>query len=247
MKSATGTTPHGTSDEQQAARWVQGMFAKVAPRYDFLNHLLSFNIDRGWRKALLRRLQPVLLRKDARILDLCCGTGDVLLELKEHTEAHVYGADFCYPMLHAAAEKAQHKHVPAPVFQADGLQMPVAAAAFDAVAIAFGFRNFANYTTALHELFRILNSGGVLAILEFSHPRGALINRAYRLYSHYILPVIGSVVSGSADAYTYLPDSIAKFPSAEALQRMMEDAGFRDTSFELLTGGIAALHSGVKR
>lgn len=246
MKHAAGTTPPGTADEHQAAEWVRRMFADVAPRYDLLNHLLSFNIDRLWRKALLRRLQPVLDRPDARVLDLCCGTGDVLIDLQSRSKAPVFGADFCHPMLVAAARKSQERGFAAPLLEADALQLPLRSGSFDAIAIAFGFRNLANYSDGLDELFRVLRPGGVLAILEFSHPRGALISRAYHFYSHVILPTVGALLSRSEDAYSYLPESIAKFPTAELLRDMMTRAGFVRASFELLTGGIAALHSGVK-
>lgn len=246
MKPGAGTTPPGTENERQAARWVQGMFAEVAPRYDLLNHLLSFNIDRLWRKALLRRLRPVLERPRARVLDLCCGTADVLLELQAESKMPVYGADFCHPMLLSAAAKARRAGFTTPLFEADALELPVKDNSFDAIAIAFGFRNLANYEAGLQEIFRVLKPGGVAAILEFSHPKGAIVSRAYRVYSHIVLPAIGSVISRSAAAYTYLPESIAKFPSAELLRDMLSRTGFADAHFELLTGGIAALHSGAK-
>ena len=246
MKAAAGTTPPGTANEEQAARWVQGMFAGIAPRYDFINHLLSFNIDRGWRKVLMRRLAPVLARADAKVLDLCCGTGDVLLDLQGVTQSRVLGADFCHPMLVTAQEKARRKGFTAPLFEADAMRLPLAEKSLDAIAISFGFRNLANYRAALRELQRVLRPGGVLAILEFSHPPGMLVRTAYGFYSKVLLPVIGMVISGSREAYEYLPDSISKFPRAEELREMMTGAGFADARFELLTGGIAALHVGTK-
>lgn len=233
-------------DERQAARWVQGMFARVAPTYDLLNRLLSFNVDRGWRKVLTGKLAGTLARPDARVLDLCCGTGDVLLEFQSGARATVMGADFCYPMLAAARAKLEQLHLSSPLFGADALALPVRDCTFDAIAIAFGFRNLANYCAGLTELHRVLKPGGVLAILEFSHPPGWLIKRAYGFYSRAILPVVGRLVSGSADAYTYLPDSIREFPSAALLRQMMTDAGFVSTDFQVLTGGIAALHTGSR-
>ena len=242
MKAAAGTTPAGTASEDQASRWVQRMFAGIAPRYDFVNHLLSFNIDRGWRKVLMQRLAPVLAKPDAKVLDLCCGTGDVLLDLQEISNSRVLGADFCHPMLVSAQAKAQRKGFTAPLFEADAMQLPLRDGSLDAISISFGFRNLVNYEAGLRELHRVLSPGGVLAILEFSHPPGMLMRTAYGFYSRVMLPAIGTVVSGSREAYAYLPDSIRKFPHPGELQKMMGAAGFTNAGYELLTGGIAALH-----
>lgn len=247
MKAAVrGTTPPGVSGEKQAADWVRGTFAEIAPRYDLLNHLLSFNIDRGWRKALLQSLGDKLQQPDAKILDLCCGTGDVLLDLQSTAKSRVLGADFCHPMLTAAQQKSLHRGYSAPLFEADALCLPLADSSLDAISIAFGFRNLANYGAALDELFRLLHPGGTLAILEFSHPPGMLMRTAYGLYSRYVLPVVGSLISGSREAYAYLPESIRKFPRPDELKDMLRSSGFSDTRYQLLTGGIAALHIGRK-
>lgn len=246
VQSAAGTTPPGTEDEQQAAGWVRQMFTDIAPRYDLLNHLLSFNIDRGWRKALLGALAPVAAWPEAKILDLCCGTGDVLLELARISRARVFGADFCHPMLVTARQKALKTGYSAQVFEADAMALPLADATLDAIAIAFGFRNLSNYCEGLAELARVLKPGGVLAILEFSHPRSRLVRAGYGLYSRLLLPWIGGMISGSRTAYTYLPESIAKFPEAGELESMMRAAGFQNAQFRLLSGGIAALHTGVR-
>ena len=222
------------------------MFGEIAPRYDFLNHLLSFSIDREWRKALLKSMEPVLQRPDARALDLCCGTGDVLLDLRRATTGLVIGADFCHPMLITASQKAKRRGFHAPLIEADALQLPLAGDSLDAIAIAFGFRNLANYNSGLRELYRVLKPGGMLAILEFSHPPGLFMRTAYGFYSNMILPAVGALVSGSRDAYTYLPESVRKFPPATELCGMMSGEGFRETKFQLLTGGVAALHTGFK-
>ncbi len=241
-----GTTPPGTSNEQQAARWVQGMFADIAPRYDLLNHLLSFNIDRTWRKRLLKSLDAVLQRPDARVLDLCCGTGDVLLDLAKSAKASLIGADFCHPMLVTAGNKAQAQSFQARLLEADALALPLPDSSLDAIAISFGFRNLANYAAGLTELHRVLKPGGLLAILEFSHPRGWFMKASYGIYSNVVLPSIGALVSGSRAAYSYLPESVKKFPAAEELKNMLQESGFSEAKFELLTGGIAALHTGTK-
>ncbi len=244
MKTALGTTPPGTSNEQQAAGWVQQMFSAVAPRYDLLNHLLSFNIDASWRKRLMQRVQPVLNKPQAVVLDLCCGTGDVLLQLQKNAQTSVLGADFCHPMLVEADRKIARKQTRSRLFEGDALQLPLRAGSLDLITIAFGFRNLANYETGLQELRRVLKPDGMLAILEFSHPRGFLLRSSYGLYSKLLLPAVGSIVSGSREAYTYLPESIEKFPMAERLREMMSEAGFAECRYELLTGGIAALHVG---
>jgi len=222
------------------------MFARIAPRYDFLNHFLSFNIDRRWRKVLVQRLEPVLERQDVRVLDLCCGTGDVWLDLRRTARGLVVGADFCHPMLMSAKQKAARGGFPAPLVEADALGLPLANNVLDAISIAFGFRNLANYEAGLRELHRVLRPGGMLAILEFSHPPHPAVKAGYGFYSSILLPAIGTLLSGSPGAYTYLPDSISKFPGADELVKMMRTAGFRNSKFELLTGGIAALHVGYK-
>ncbi len=247
MTSAEGTTPPGAPDERQAAQWVKQMFADIAPRYDLLNHLLSFNIDRSWRKALLKRVKPVLERRDARVLDLCCGTGDVLLDLQTAAASTVIGADFCHPMLVTAAGKLRARSFATTLFEADALELPLAANSLDAITIAFGFRNLANYRAGLAEFQRVLKPGGLLAILEFSHPPKFLLRQAYGFYSKAVLPLVGALISGSRTAYAYLPESVAKFPKAEELRVMFDGSGFSNSRFELLSGGIAALHSGEKR
>ncbi|MDQ2839889.1 MAG: bifunctional demethylmenaquinone methyltransferase/2-methoxy-6-polyprenyl-1,4-benzoquinol methylase UbiE [Acidobacteriota bacterium] len=245
-KPELGATASGVKGESQTAGWVQRMFAEIAPKYDLLNHLLSFNVDKRWRKSLLKQLDPVLANPEARILDLCCGTGDVTLALQARAAAQILAADFCHPMLVSAQKKALQRGRTARLFEADALLLPVAGDSFDAISIAFGFRNLANYARGLEELWRVIRPGGILAILEFSHPRGALTNVAYGFYSRCVLPLIGQLISGSHEAYSYLPDSIAKFPQAQELEQMMRQAGFVQTRFQLLSGGIAALHTGIK-
>ncbi len=242
-----GTTPPGTANEQQASQWIERMFGQIARRYDLLNHLLSFNIDRGWRRFLMKRLSQTLSNPQARVLDLCCGTGDVLLDFKRTARAQIVGADFCHPMLTAAAHKARRRGFHALLLEADAMRMPLADKTFDAVAISFGFRNLVNYGAGLAELHRVLKPGGRLAILEFSHPKNPLMRLTYGIYSKILLPVIGTLISGSRDAYTYLPDSIRRFPKGEQLRGMMERAGFEKTEVHLLTGGVAALHIGSRR
>lgn len=237
---AHGTTPAGAETEQQAARWVRGMFGRIAPRYDLLNHLLSMNIDRYWRARTVSRVAPILARPGVCVLDACCGTGDLALALQARgPSARVFANDFSHPMLAAA----RLKRCPA-LFEADAMQLPTPDASFDLVTIAFGFRNLANYRGGLLELRRILKPGGTLAILEFSTPSSALFARLYGFYSRTIVPALGGMLSGSRDAYTYLPESVRKFPDAEGLANQMRDAGFANVRFERMTFGIVALHLG---
>ena len=241
-----GTTPTGAQTEEQAARWVRGMFGRIAPRYDLLNHLLSLNIDKYWRARTARRVSHILQRRDAIALDLCCGTGDLMLALDAKGTARVFGSDFCHPMLVAARRKVQEKRRKPEVFEADALALPVASGSLDLVTIAFGFRNLANYRHGLQELLRVLKPGGMLAILEFSQPLNPLLSRLYDFYSRSILPVLGGWISGSRDAYTYLPESVRKFPGAEHLAEQMQETGLVNVRFERLTAGIVALHWGER-
>jgi demethylmenaquinone methyltransferase/2-methoxy-6-polyprenyl-1,4-benzoquinol methylase len=234
---AQGTTPPGTETEQQASTWVRGMFDRIAPRYDLLNHLLSFHIDRYWRARTVARVAEILARPNARVLDVCCGTGDLTLALQ--SRGRVFGSDFSHPMLVAARRKRCSV-----LFEADALQLPVADASLDLATIAFGFRNLTNYHSGLLELRRVLKPGGTLAILEFSTPPNRTIAGVYGFYSRRILPSIGGMISGSKDAYTYLPESVRKFPDADGLAEQMRDCGFVNVRFERMTGGIVALHLG---
>ena len=236
--SAKGTTPPAAQNEEQAARWVRGMFGRVAPRYDLLNHLLSFNRDRAWRRRTVERLQTALAAPGARALDLCCGTGDLALELAE-SPAWVVASDFCHPMLTAAGAKGCPR-----LFEADALTLPLASESFDVVTVAFGFRNFANYRRGLDEMRRILRPGGTLAILEFTTPPKALFRAGYNFYSRHVLPRLGGMLSGAPDAYAYLPESVRKFPAAPELAASMREAGLSGVEFEYLTFGVVALHLG---
>ncbi len=236
-----GASPRGARNEREAAAWVRAMFGRVAHRYDLANHLLSFNLDRYWRAHTVARVREVLARPEARVLDLCCGTGDLLRACarRRPAGAAVMGSDFCHPMLLAARAK-----VAAAWFEADALRLPLKDASLDLVAVAFGFRNLANYEDGLGEMRRVLRKGGTAAILEFSQPPNALFGALYNFYSRRVLPAIGGAISGSPDAYAYLPESVSRFPSAEKLAGMMRAAGFGEVRFERLTGGIVALHLG---
>ena len=234
----SGTTPSGAHTEQEASAWVRGMFGRIAPRYDLVNHVLSFNIDRRWRRLAVRKVRHILERPDACVLDICCGTGDLLLALQQGGRAATYGSDFCHPMLLAAKEKSTRT----PLFESDAMQLPLRDGSLDLVTVAFGFRNLTNYEAGLREMCRVLRPGGVAAILEFSQPPNRAFAAVNALYCRTILPMIGGFLTGSRDAYTYLPESIHKFPNAPRLAEMMRAAGFESAGFEYLTGGSVALH-----
>ncbi len=237
----SGTTPEGTRGEQEAAAWVRGMFGRVARRYDLANHLLSANIDRSWRARTAERVRHIVERPDVRVVDICCGTGDLVLALERHG-GPILGSDFCHPMLTAARGKIEARRARALLFESDALRLPVADAMLDLITVAFGFRNLANYEAGLREMRRVLRPGGTAAILEFSQPPNRLFGAMYQFYSRRVLPWIGGALSGSRDAYNYLPESVRKFPSPEELADQMRAAGFQNVRYELMTGGIVALH-----
>ena len=176
-----GAAPQGARNEREAAAWVRGMFARVARRYDLANHLLSFNIDRLWRARTVRRVRPILERPGARVLDICCGTGDLTLALARECRAPVLGSDFCHPMLRRRARESARRRARAGLFEADALRLPLRDASLDLVTVAFGFRNLANYRAGLAEMRRVLRPGGMAAILEFSATAQPRLRRALPL------------------------------------------------------------------
>jgi len=215
------------------------MFARISPRYDLLNHLLSGNIDKRWRRNVVEKLGP-LLSPHPQVLDVACGTGDLSIALFENIGARVTGVDFCRPMLECATRKEPR----IPFVEGDALQLPFDDAVFDAVTIAFGLRNLSSVEQGLSELRRVLKPNGWTAILEFSKPVVPGFRSLAEAYCTRLLPRIGGLISGSRSAYEYLPGSVSRFPDQETLSAMMTAAGFADVEFENLTGGVAALHTG---
>ena len=248
-----GTRPDGTRDEREASARVREMFSRIAPRYDLLNHLLSLSLDRLWRRRTANRFAQILETPDARALDLCCGTGDLTFALERRARkngagegARIAGSDFALPMLARAREKAAESNYEARFLAADALALPFATGSFDLVTAAFGFRNLANYERGLQEIHRILRPGGRIGILEFSDPQKGIGAVGFRFYFRHVLPRIGGAISGSPEAYSYLPGSVAKFPAPQELSVWMERAGFADVRFELWNFGSVAMHSGRK-
>lgn len=239
------------SDKESAttaehARRVREMFATIAARYDLLNHLLSGNIDKRWRRLVAKLLIATLSRNDARVLDAACGTGDLSLTLLESGQARIIGVDFCRPMLDIAAAKAQRAASSVPFVEGDVLQLPFADRSFEAATIAFGLRNLTSVEGGFKELLRILKPGGRLVVLEFSKPRTRALRSLFKVYFTKLLPLFGGLISGSKSAYQYLPDSVSRFPDQQELANLMAQAGFAEVTFQNLTGGIAALHSGTR-
>jgi demethylmenaquinone methyltransferase/2-methoxy-6-polyprenyl-1,4-benzoquinol methylase len=219
------------------------MFTAIAPRYDFLNHLLSFNVDRSWRRVAVSRLGWEA-KPDGVYLDLCAGTLDLAAELARRSgfRGRVVGADFAIPMLALGKNKAPRT---TPV-AADALALPFPAARFDGALVGFGVRNLADLDTGLQEAARVLKPGARLVILEFATPRFAPLRALYLLYFRRVLPVIGRLFSKHRDAYSYLPESVLHFPEPEALSHRLAGAGFSNVGFERLTGGICAVHYGTR-
>src|SRR5215467_341665 len=248
-----GTRPAGAASEADASRAVRQMFMRIAPRYDLLNHLLSLEMDRMWRSRTAKILQPVLDRPDARILDLCCGTGDLAFALQRKAKGRVWGADFAHTMLIRAEEKSaaepgnRASAWRIPFVESDALRMPFADESFDLVTTAFGFRNLANYEAGLREIGRVLKPGGTAAILEFTEPKAGWFGDLYRWYFRSVLPRLGGIISGDRSAYTYLPSSVSTFLRPEELTELMQQNGFVNLAARVWTGGTVALHTGRKR
>jgi len=243
-----GTRPEGIRDEKEAAAHVREMFGRIAPRYDLLNHLLSLDIDKVWRRRVARQCGLILHNPAARVLDLCCGTGDLALAFRREAPAgaEIIGSDFVPEMLVRARAKAASIGAGVTFVEADALALPFGDGSFDLVSCSFGFRNLANYERGLVEIYRVLKPGGVAAILEFGEPPGKLFGSLYRFYFRHVLPRLGGLISGNASAYTYLPSSVSKFPAPEALQSFFWRVGYVEVRFVRWTGGIVTLHTARK-
>jgi demethylmenaquinone methyltransferase/2-methoxy-6-polyprenyl-1,4-benzoquinol methylase len=241
-----GTAIAAASGGQAKGEYVRHVFSQIAPRYDLLNHLLSLNIDRAWRRRAITALE--WRRNPAgTYVDLCAGTLDVgvMLAGEGGFAGRVVGADFAEPMLRAGLAKARNRAV-SPVVS-DALQLPLPDHQAAGAIVAFGIRNVVDLDAALREVHRVLAPRARFVILEFTTPAYPVVRGLYHLYFHRMLPAIGGVISGHPTAYRYLPESVAHFPGPVALVVRMEAAGFVDVHWRPLTLGIAAIHTGIKR
>jgi len=219
---------------------IRGMFARIAHRYDLLNRLLSLGADVRWRRLLARR---VAASRPERLLDVCTGTADVALACAGRAGA--VGCDFCLPMLARARPKIARSGSDVTLAAADALALPFADGVFGAVTVAFGVRNFERLDRGLAELVRVTAPGGVVLVLEFSRPSGPL-GPVLRAWTRLVPPVVGRLVSGDRSAYAYLPASVERFPSGEAMCARLEAAGLGRVRATRLTGGVATLYEGVR-
>ena len=248
-----GAAPEGASDTESAAQAVRGMFTAIAPRYDLLNHVLSCNIDRVWWRRTARQFTHILSRPDARVLDLCCGTGDMTFALQRRagkSPAEIFGADFSHAMLQRATQKSlssngTKKNSSPRWIEADALTLPLPGDHFDLVTSAFGFRNLADYDAGLREILRVLRPGGECGILDFGEPKG-IVGQVYRIYFKQVLPRVGTLISGVRGPYAYLPASVERFPEPQAMLERMRRAGFTEARWTPYTFGIAGLYRGIK-
>jgi len=253
-KFVVGAAPEGAADPASAARAVRDMFTSIAPRYDLLNHVLSCNVDRLWWRRTARTFAHILADPGSRTLDLCCGTGDMAFALSREggtRSPQIVGADFSHAMLQRAHSKslgqsARNGTSSAPRWiEADALRLPFPSGYFSLVTSAFGFRNLVDYDAGLREILRVLRPGGECGILDFSEPSG-VTGRLYHFYFKQILPRIGTLISGVRGPYSYLPNSVERFPQPEEMLDRMRRAGFREPSWSSYTFGIAGLYRGTK-
>ena len=242
-----GAAPVGARDRESAAKAVREMFTSIAPRYDLLNHVLSLNIDRWWWWRTARKFDAILKHPNARVLDLCCGTGDMTFALRQRAAsgtAQILGADFSHAMLQLAAVKGRGTTLR--WIEADALQLPFPDGHFNLITSAFGFRNLADYDAGLLEIARVLAPSGEVGILDFGEP-GGLMGYGYRIYFKKVLPAIGTMISGVRGPYAYLPASVERFPAPNEMLERMHQAGFSDPSWTPYTFGIAGLYRGMKK
>jgi demethylmenaquinone methyltransferase / 2-methoxy-6-polyprenyl-1,4-benzoquinol methylase len=244
-----GAAPQGARDQESAARAVREMFTSIAPRYDLLNHVLSLNVDRLWWRRTARTFLHILERPNSRVLDLCCGTGDMTFALRrqaKHAKPQIVGADFAHTMLQRAVTKSVGLNSSCPGWiEADALTLPFPSEQFDLATSAFGFRNLADYDAGLREIVRVLRPGGECGILDFSEPKG-MMGALYRIYFKQVLPRIGTMISGVRGPYAYLPASVQRFPEPDEMLERMKKAGFAEATWTPYTFGIAGLYRGKK-
>ncbi len=241
-----GARPSNETNEQEAAQHVREIFGSIAPSYDRLNHLLSFGLDRRWWRRTALCFRDILARRDARVLDICCGTGDLtaaLLRLRPPDAEPLIGLDFSPEMLRLAAAKYARGNVR--WLEGDAMSLPFADNSLDLVTSAFGFRNLTNYPAGLAEIHRVLRPGGAIGILECNQPEG-VAGTLYNIYFHRVLPIVGGWLSGDRKAYEYLPASVQRFPRPPRMLQLMQEAGFTRTQWDGFLLRAAGLYRAIK-
>ena len=224
---------------------VVGMFNSIAPTYDFLNHFLSLNIDKVWRRKLVKLVAPY---KPERILDVASGTGDLAIALNRLKPSGIVGVDISEGMLDVGRKKIARKGLSGKIslLYGDSENLPFPTNTFNAVTVAFGVRNFAHLDAGLRDMCRVMKPGGVVAVLEFSMPRRFPVVHLYKFYFLKVLPFFGKMFSGHREAYTYLPESVLQFPDGDRFVKLMREAGFANVKEKRLTLGIASIYTGEK-
>ena len=225
---------------------IRKLFDNIAPDYDKLNHILSLNIDKGWRKKAVREIVDV--QSPIAVLDVACGTGDFTIEIAQKAAkgSRVTGIDLSEGMMKIGREKIKAAGVSADMVQGDCEALPYADGTFDRISVGFGVRNFEHLEIGLQEMLRVLKPGGKLVILELSVPSKSLVRWFYKLYFLKILPAIGGMVSGDIGAYEYLPASVLRFPAPDKFTAMMQQVGYRNIVHRALTFGICRMYIGTK-
>lgn len=233
---------HSTAEKKEQ---VAEMFNNISKRYDLLNHVLSLNIDKGWRKKVVRMVSA---EQPEKVLDVATGTADLAIAISGKTTAHITGADISSGMLEVGKKKVSAKGLDGRITLelGDSENLPYPENTFDVITVAFGVRNFQNLQNGLKDMLRVLKPGGLLVVLEFSQPKAFPFKQAYHLYSHYILPGIGRLVSKDPRAYTYLPESVAAFPYGPAFEEELKTAGYHMPTTQQVTFGIASIYNARK-
>lgn len=241
---------HGRDERYQPsekAAYIEGLFASIAPRYDLLNSVLSLSRHKYWRKFAARQCR---LSPGDRALDVCAGTLDLTIELSREVgpSGEIVAVDFCRPMLEIGRAKLQKLGIGnISLLEGDAQDLPVSPGSFKAATIGFALRNVTDVERTLAEMTRAVEHGGRVVCLELMRPRGRLLGMLYRFYARHVMPALGALISGSRDAYEYLPESVERFYSREELARIMENVGLADVTVYDLTGGVAAVHTGIKK
>lgn len=236
--------PDSKSDLSKKAQ-VADMFNNIAARYDFLNHLLSMGIDKGWRRKAIAEVKEV---NPNVILDVATGTGDLAIAASKIKPQHIVGVDIAEQMLEVGRKKIKEKGLDKVITlqSGDSEALPFVEGAFDAITCAYGVRNFEHLEAGLRDMNRVLRTGGKVAILEFSQPQKFPVKQIYKFYFKNILPLLGKMVSKHSRAYTYLPESVMAFPEGKKFCEILERCGFKDAKARPLTFGITTLYTAYK-